>query len=61
VKKALAHFKGLVLYRNSQIVYNKIFLCPVFKIELVRIIILKLGDNIQANTTGRLIVGYTKG
>jgi hypothetical protein len=50
-----------LLYYNNQAIYNKIFFCPALKIELVRAIILKLGDNIQANTAGRLIVGYAKG
>jgi hypothetical protein len=49
-----------LLYRNSQAAYNKIFLYPALKIEPVRTVILKLGDNIQTNITGRFIVEYTK-
>jgi hypothetical protein len=46
-----------LLYRNSQAAYSKIFLYLAFKIELVRTIILILGDDVQADTTGRLVEG----
>jgi hypothetical protein len=50
-----------LLYRNSQAAYNKIFLYLALKVELVKVIILKLGDDMQADTTGRFIIGYSKG
>jgi hypothetical protein len=48
-----------LLYYNNQAGYNKIFLHLLFKIKLVRTIILELRDNIKANTTATsLIAGY---